>query len=42
MRGIIEKILHDLIKIMTGYSHQFDGGGLTQEEKMDLLRDYHR
>jgi hypothetical protein len=42
MKAVIESVLHDLIKILTGCAHQFDGGGLTQEEKMDLLRDYHR
>lgn len=41
MRWLIEQILHDLKKIMTGCSHQFDGGGLTMEEKLQRLEDYH-
>jgi hypothetical protein len=41
MKYFIEQILHDMVQILTGCSHQFDGGGLTTEEKIDLLRDYH-
>jgi hypothetical protein len=41
MRTLLQQILHDLKIILTGYSHQFDGGGLTFEEKIDRLKDYH-
>ncbi len=40
MKRLFTIFLHDLKKILTGCSHQFDGGGLTTEEKMDMLRDY--
>ncbi len=41
MKRLITQILHDLKKIFTGCTHQFDGGGLTQEEKIEHLSDYH-
>ncbi len=40
MKQILVTILHDLEMIMAGLCHQFDGGGLTTEEKMEMLRDY--